>query len=322
VVRRSIGGMRQMATEDIAEVRFDLAEGRLAGEFLRWADGVYELGVGDEVIRLGEGGVISRVPRGQVAKRPREAPSAPSEQPQIRAAAPRFASPAPDAVREDAAREDQANAADLAAAEAAAEARNSAAAGAEDHAAAAVQGDAESQAVAEGEAADEAEAPASGAAAENTAAQDAPTRTATAARQTGADASREAGNGEEPAAPGDQANPAAGEAADLTVKATVDPPAAGERSLVFKIELSEPAAQSVVLIYGTVDGTAKAGQDYEARQGMVTLAPGEQSAEVRVPLLAKEAQGGEKRFELVLMGDPKVAEILDRRVIATIKGVD
>src|SRR5690606_14062158 len=154
------------------------------------------------------------------------------------------------------------------------------------------------------------------------AAQNAPTRTATAERQTGADASREAGNGEERAAQGDQASPAAGEATDLTVKASVGPPAPGERSMVFKIELSEPAAQSLVLICGTVDGTAKAGQDYEARQGMVTLAPGEQSAEVRVPLLAKEAQDGEKRFELVLMGDPKVAEVLDRRVIATIRDVD
>src|SRR5690606_17837270 len=85
VVRRSIGGMRQMATEDIAEVRFDLVEGRLAGEFLRWADGVYELGVGDEVIRLGEGGIVSRAPRQAAAPR-REFPSAPEGQQQIGAA--------------------------------------------------------------------------------------------------------------------------------------------------------------------------------------------------------------------------------------------
>src|SRR5690606_38527816 len=140
---------------------------------------------------------------------------------------------------------------------------------------------------------------------------------AVAERAAGANTAR----GDESAAASRQASRAGG-AGGLTIEATVDLPAPGERSVVFKIELSEPAAQSVVLIYGTVDGTAKAGQDYEARQGMVTLAPGEQSAEVRVPLLAKEAQDGEKRFELVLMGDPKVAEILDRRVIATIKGVD
>jgi chitinase len=92
--------------------------------------------------------------------------------------------------------------------------------------------------------------------------------------------------------------------------------------MVFNIELSEPAKQTVVLIYGTVDGTAKAGEDYEAQQGMVTVGPGNSTAEVRVPLLEGAPEEGEKRFELVLMADPKVAEVVDRRVIATIKGDD
>jgi hypothetical protein len=120
--------------------------------------------------------------------------------------------------------------------------------------------------------------------------------------------------GNESTAVGDQGSPA--------VKASVDPPEPGDRSMVFKIELSQPAAQTVVLIYGTVDGTAKAGEDYEAQHGMVTLAPGAKSAEVHVPLIGGEPENGDKRFELVLMADPKVAEIVDRRVTATIKGAD
>ena len=108
----------------------------------------------------------------------------------------------------------------------------------------------------------------------------------------------------------------------LAVKASVQPPAPGTRSMVFNVELSEPAKQTVVLIYGTVDGTAKAGEDYEAQQGMVTVAPGATTAEVRVPLLEGAAADGEKHFELVLMADPDVAEVVDRRVIATIKGAD
>ena len=92
--------------------------------------------------------------------------------------------------------------------------------------------------------------------------------------------------------------------------------------MVFNIELSQPAKQTIVLIYGTVDGTAKAGEDYEAQQGMVTVAPGARSAEVRVPLIEGAPEDGEKRFELVLMADPKVAQVVDRRVIATIDGGD
>ena len=43
---------------------------------------------------------------------------------------------------------------------------------------------------------------------------------------------------------------------------------------------------------------------------------------MRVPLIAGAPEDGEKRFELVLMADPKVADVVDRRVVATIKGAD
>ena len=140
------------------------------------------------------------------------------------------------------------------------------------------------------------------------------TRVATAENQADADRQSQAAAGEEHAALGEQGT--------LAVKASVDPPEPGARSMVFNIELSRPAEQTLVLIYGTVDGTAKAGEDYEAQQGMVTLAPGATTTEVRVPLIAGAPTDGEKRFELVLMADPKVADVVDRRVVATIKGAD
>jgi hypothetical protein len=43
---------------------------------------------------------------------------------------------------------------------------------------------------------------------------------------------------------------------------------------------------------------------------------------VRVPLMEGVPDNGEKRFELVLMADPKVAQVVDRRVVATIDGAD
>jgi hypothetical protein len=121
-----------------------------------------------------------------------------------------------------------------------------------------------------------------------------------------------------PAAEEDQ-RPAAGEQRSLAVKASAEP---GADAMVFRIELSRPAEQTVVLIYGTVEGTAKAGKDFEPQQGMVAIAPGSKGAEVRVPLIEQSAAQGEKRFELFLAANPKVAEVVDRRVIATITGDD
>jgi Calx-beta domain len=114
--------------------------------------------------------------------------------------------------------------------------------------------------------------------------------------------------------------PATGGSKNLVVKASVDPAEPGADNMVFHIELSRPAEQTVVLIYGTVEGTAKAGEDFEPQQGMVTLAPGTKSAEVRVPLIEQPGAEGEKRFELFLAADPKVAEVADQRIMATIKG--
>ena len=148
------------------------------------------------------------------------------------------------------------------------------------------------------------------------------TRVAAAENQAAADRQSQAGADRQSQAAVGEEHAALGEQGTLAVKASVDPPEPGARSMVFNIELSRPAEQTLVLIYGTVDGTAKAGEDYEAKQGMVTLAPGATTAEVRVPLIAGAPEDGEKRFELVLMADPKVADVVDRRVVATIKGAD
>ena len=85
IVQRTIGGMRQMPIQDIEEVRFDLAQGQqFAGEFLGWADGVYEVRSGDEIIRISESGILSREPSQQTA---RLLPTRPPVQQQSTAAA-------------------------------------------------------------------------------------------------------------------------------------------------------------------------------------------------------------------------------------------
>ena len=88
--------------------------------------------------------------------------------------------------------------------------------------------------------------------------------------------------------------------------------------MVFNIELSRPAEHTIVLIYGTVDGTARAGTDYEPQQGVITLAPGTRSAQVRVPLIDRQRPRNDARFKLFLTADPRVVQIVDQRVTAVI----
>jgi RNase P/RNase MRP subunit p29 len=382
VVQRAIGGMRQMPIEDIQEVRVDLARGeQVVGQLLGWADGVYEVRSGEEIIRVGESGIVSREAGQQTAQvlptRPRgtqvsTTAAATATAPAAQSAAPAAsAGPAAQERTRDAAAadSDRTRAADEAegeedAAEAeAAAARESrpdptvaraatrerltaaarqsqaseteaqAAEGA-DQAAAQRQSQPEAQArtaataeparrAADAQTTADAESETRAAEAETAAEAESETRAAEAKPETeAADAQTTAEAEPEPQAAAGEQHAALGDQELLAVKASVDPPAPGTRDMVFNIELSQPAKQTIVLIYGTVDGTAKAGEDYEAQQGMVTLGPGARAAEVRVPLLEAAPADEEKSFELVLMADPKVAEVVDRRVIATIKGAD
>jgi len=104
----------------------------------------------------------------------------------------------------------------------------------------------------------------------------------------------------------------------VAVKGSVGPAEGGAAGLVFRIELSRPAERTVVLIYGTVDGTAKAGQHYEPRQGIITLAPGDTNADVYVPLKQRLSRKDNARFELFLTADPDVVEVVDQRITAVI----
>jgi Calx-beta domain len=266
VIRRAIGGMRQMRLRDIDEVRIDLGEGKsVSGGFLSWADDVYLIRVGDEVIRIRAGLILSRAPYEEADRqlRPALPPRRQEERTVETKAAPAGFPPE-------------------------ATARNSAA----------------------GNTA--AESPGTkGPAVENTISRS----PAAASTDTGNTTPQGAASLKSGA--GHQAKHAT---EPVAVKGSVDPVGAGATELVFRIELARPAEQTVVLIYGTVDGTAKAGQHYEPQQGIVTLAPGSQSADVRVPLIEQRPRRDDSRFELFLTSDPKVAKIVDQRVIATIPG--
>jgi RNase P/RNase MRP subunit p29 len=292
VVRRAIGGMRQMPIEDIEEVRIDLAQGGpITGQILSWADGVYQVRAGGEIVHVRAGRIVTREVAQEASRQtPPAQPPRPEAEPAVETAAP--AAPAAE---------------DTGAASATAETPAAEEPAAASPAAASVTAE---RTASEGPAAESADA------------QDTAAESTTAEEPAAASAAAEEPAAESHAAAALAVPKAESDPLPVAVKASVDPAAAGAAGMVFRIELSRPAEQTVVLIYGTVDGTAKAGQDYEAQQGVVTLAPGTRSAEVHVPLIEHQPPRDEARFELFLAADPKVAEIVDKRITATIQGGD
>jgi RNase P/RNase MRP subunit p29 len=233
VIRRAIGGMHQMSIQGIEEVRIDLAQGEwISGRLLGWAEGVYQIRSGSEVVRIREGIILSRAP---IEAEPSQTPP---PQPRETRTVETAAAPVAFAVQT-------------------------------------------------------------------------------------MDSKGVAANGSHAAIPTAEtaaARAAKSESQTVALNASVDPAEAGTAGMVFNIELSRPAEQTIVLIYGTVDGTARAGTDYEPQQGVITLAPGTRSAQVRVPLIDRGIPRNDARFELFLTADPRVVQVVDQRVTAVIPG--
>jgi hypothetical protein len=278
IVRRSIGGMRQMRIDDIDEVRIDLVRGKeISGQFLGWADGAYQLRSGGEQVWVSEGVISDRETR-QATAQHAEDPVPGNEQD-------------PTAVT-----------AELGPEQPAAVATASEPKGAPDAMTEAESEQGQTEFTMTSESGQESAKVTTRSEPEQETAALAPTASAVAAPEETA------------------ASNAEGEGQTVAVKGSAAPASSDPDGMVFKIELSRAAKQPVVLIYGTLDGTAKAGTDYQSQQGVITLAPGSKSGEVRVPLLEPRPSNGAKQFELFLIADPKVAEVVDKRIIATIEG--
>jgi Calx-beta domain len=337
IVRRAMGGMRQMPIQDIAGVRLDLAEGEpITGQFLRWVEGVHEVRSGGDLVRISAGRILTRERHDPATTPPpsllpRPLLPQPGEEPAFRAAGPTTTAP------EDAPAEftrAQAVAAEVAPAkDPAAVASAANISGAEDSPAVAAPtpvGPTRTAAapggvarivnpVAEGGIADI--IPAEVSAATATPAAVAVPEAAPAVAVPSAASTAKARIAKTAAAEATSQPEAGRDDQRIAVRGTIGPAEAGAGGIVFRIELSRPADQPVVLIYGTVDGTAQAGRDYEPQQGLVTLTPGSRSADLRVPLIG-HPHPRDVGFELFLMADPKVANVIDQRIAATIPAAD
>ncbi len=92
-----------------------------------------------------------------------------------------------------------------------------------------------------------------------------------------------------------------------------------EESVVqFRVSLSHPQREIVTAAYQTQDGTAKAGEDYKATAGMLTIPSGTTDAIITVPLLRDDLDWREETFSVHLTSS-KHAGIEKAVGIATIQ---
>jgi hypothetical protein len=87
---------------------------------------------------------------------------------------------------------------------------------------------------------------------------------------------------------------------------------------VFTITLDRPSTGSVTLDYATLDGTAKAGEDYADTAGTLVFAPGETARTVRIALADDGASETSETFDLKLSnpGGARAADLTGTAVIA------
>ncbi len=76
----------------------------------------------------------------------------------------------------------------------------------------------------------------------------------------------------------------------------------GIRILTFTVALTRESAQPISVHYGTADGTAKAGEDYETATGTLVFAPGETTKTITIVIKGDKEKEGKETFFLKLWG--------------------
>jgi hypothetical protein len=92
--------------------------------------------------------------------------------------------------------------------------------------------------------------------------------------------------------------------------------------IVFTLELSRPIDDLLVVIYSTVDGTARAGADYEAAQGILTLPKGATREQFRTVVIDDGEADGDEEFQLFVATNPELTEVAQQWLQVTIRDDD
>jgi hypothetical protein len=106
------------------------------------------------------------------------------------------------------------------------------------------------------------------------------------------------------------------------IETLVEPVDEGSETVVFRFELDRPAARPLVVLYAATEASAKAGEDFEAKSGVITFSSGSTYAEVEVPIIDDDQGEESEKFNLFLSGDPKSIAFSQRQVAVTINDND
>ncbi len=90
----------------------------------------------------------------------------------------------------------------------------------------------------------------------------------------------------------------------------------------FVVTLSEPTVRPIIVIFSTVDSSARSDSDYKGQRGTVTFEPGVVSAEIRTPLIDDGEKEGDEQFAIILNGAPNAVQFTNRRAAVTIRDND
>jgi chitinase len=95
----------------------------------------------------------------------------------------------------------------------------------------------------------------------------------------------------------------------------------GTRLLAFTVTLSAPASVPVTVNFATANGTARSGEDYDARSGTLTFAPGQTSQTISIVVRGDRKRESSETFFVNLSGG-EGAWILDGLGVGTILNDD
>jgi len=98
---------------------------------------------------------------------------------------------------------------------------------------------------------------------------------------------------------------------------------AGRSNAVFTVRLTRASSQEVTVSFATIAGTAGAGSDYVARRGTLTIAAGQTSARILVPIVGDTLLEANEQFRLTLSAPTNAALVpLARQATGTILNDD
>ena len=108
----------------------------------------------------------------------------------------------------------------------------------------------------------------------------------------------------------------------ISLSVTADETSEDDKLIYFRLTLSKPAEQSILVIYTMINDTAVAPDDYTHRQGVVVFEPGEIQTVVATSIVNDEAAEGAESFVFFVTADPSAVSINQRKVVATIEDDD